>query len=80
MSTLVVDPEDIIRRLRAIQAGEPNVTPVSMEELKAAVEAQRQSANKMLEAKGTSEEGEKKTRKSKPTIIVPNLDPTCAGL
>lgn len=78
-----VDVQDIIDRLKAIKAGDHTVKPVSVDELRSAIESQRAIA---VRPKGEKEEGASTSAKKpgKPKLIVPetlsfDLKPAAPG-
>lgn len=71
-----VDIDDVIRRIQAVRRGELPDDAVSIEELRAAVQAQRSrfaSTGQAATASDTTAAGTPK-RKKAPTLVVPNLD------
>lgn len=78
-----VDVQDIIDRLKAVKAGDHTVKPVSVEELRSAIESQRAIA---VRPKGEKEAGASTSAKKpgKPKLVVPetlsfDLNPAAPG-
>ena len=65
-----IDVQSIIDRLKAVKAGDKTVEPVSIEELRRAIEAQRAIA---VRPKAEKEEGASTSAKkpAKPKLVVP---------
>ena len=71
-----VDIDDVIRRIQAVRRGELPNDAVSIEELRAAVQAQRSrfaTTDQAATARDTTAAGTPK-RKKTPALVVPNLD------
>lgn len=69
-----VDVDNIISRIQAVRRGELPDDAVSIEELRAAIEAQRSNFRNSANAVATKAEGKTAKSSGKKTIIVPDLD------
>lgn len=73
-----VDVGDVIRRIQAMRRGELPADSVSVEELRAAIEAQRQNYAQTgkASARAAAGEGAAPTRKTigKAALVIPGLD------
>ena len=71
-----IDIDDVIRRIQAVRRGELPETAVTIEELRAAVQAQRSRfvQTGVAASSGDTTSAGTPKRKKTPALVVPNLD------
>lgn len=75
-----VDVENVIARIQAVRRGELPEDAVSVEELRAAIQAQRNRYSQSAVTTTTTPSGEKKAVVKKSGLVIPNLDNGGVGL